>query len=155
MSKSDAQCLGIVEPEYVSSTLNFWPIGTEAWGDASVINTDLRDPSLKAALGGLRPSFLYVGGLQAEEVVYWVGNEEILNDKINTKSQTDKASVSDSKMAQSYIIESVMRTALKNSHKAPLTQMNSRENQYIFNNHLKTPAASCTAILAGLLTINI
>jgi heparanase 1 len=76
ISTTDAVILGEVEPEYVSSTLDWWPLDTEAWGNASVLNADLRNPVLMAAAGGLSPSFLRVGGSQADEILYRMGDED-------------------------------------------------------------------------------
>lgn len=73
ISSTDAESLGEVEPEYISSTLDWWPLGTEAWGNASVLNADLRHPTLMAAARGLSPSFLRVGGTEADEILYHMG----------------------------------------------------------------------------------
>jgi heparanase 1 len=76
ISPSSATCLGMVDPEYVSATLDWWPLGTESWGNASVINADLRHPTLLAAAGGLRPFYLRVGGSQADEVLYHMNDDD-------------------------------------------------------------------------------
>lgn len=66
----DAQVIGEVAPEFVSSTLDWWRLGTEAWGNASVINADLSHPNLLAAAKGLSPLFIRIGGSQSDEIVY-------------------------------------------------------------------------------------
>lgn len=66
----DAHILGEVETEYISTTLDWWALGTEAWGNASVINADLSHPSLIAAAKGLGPFFLRIGGSQADSIIY-------------------------------------------------------------------------------------
>ena len=66
----DAVVVGSVSPEFVSATMDWWPLGTESWGNASVLNADLSHPKLRAAAGGLSPWFLRVGGSQADEVLY-------------------------------------------------------------------------------------
>ncbi|KAL3809629.1 hypothetical protein ACHAXA_010604 [Cyclostephanos tholiformis] len=74
ISPTDAVCLGTVEPEYASTTLDWWPLGTEAWGNSSILNADLRHPNLIAAATGLSPSYLRLGGTQADEILYHMGD---------------------------------------------------------------------------------
>ena len=70
VSSRNAKSLGVVAPEFVSSTLDWWPPTDEAWGNSSVINADLSHPNLLAAAKGLSPFFLRVGGSQADEIIY-------------------------------------------------------------------------------------
>ena len=76
ISSTDAKRLGTVEPEYVSATLDWWPLGTESWGNASAINADLRHPILMGAARGLDPFYLRVGGSQADEILYHMGDDD-------------------------------------------------------------------------------
>lgn len=64
------QSLGESIPEYISTTLDWWSIGTEGWENSSVINADLLHPQLIAAASGLRPYILRIGGSQADEILY-------------------------------------------------------------------------------------
>lgn len=66
----NASTISIVRPEFVSTTLDWWPLQTRAWGNASVINADLTHPDLIAAARGLSPYFLRIGGSQADSVIY-------------------------------------------------------------------------------------
>eukprot|EP00571_Detonula_confervacea_P002346 CAMPEP_0172311570 /NCGR_PEP_ID=MMETSP1058-20130122/15180_1 /TAXON_ID=83371 /ORGANISM="Detonula confervacea, Strain CCMP 353" /LENGTH=663 /DNA_ID=CAMNT_0013024799 /DNA_START=79 /DNA_END=2070 /DNA_ORIENTATION=+ len=69
---ADAHSLGVVAPEFISSTLDWWPLGTEGWGNASVINSNLSHPNLVAAVRKLSPFFLRIGGSQADEIIYYL-----------------------------------------------------------------------------------
>lgn len=62
----NASAYGVVRPEFVSTTLDWWPPATEAWDNSSVIHADLTHPNLKAAVRGLSPLFIRIGGSQAD-----------------------------------------------------------------------------------------
>ncbi len=68
--KEDASTIGIVRPEFISTTLDWWPLETRAWGNSSVIHADLTHPNLIAAAAGLSPLFIRVGGSQADSAIY-------------------------------------------------------------------------------------
>ncbi len=68
--KDDAATIGIVRPEFISTTLDWWPLETRAWGNSSVIHADLTHPNLIAAAAGLSPLFIRVGGSQADSAIY-------------------------------------------------------------------------------------
>jgi hypothetical protein len=66
----NAHSLGVVAPEFISTTLDWWSPKAEGWGNSSVINADLSYPNLVAAAKGLSPFFLRIGGSQADEIIY-------------------------------------------------------------------------------------
>jgi heparanase 1 len=66
----NASIYGVVRPEFVSTTLDWWPLHTEAWDNSSVIHADLTHPNLKAAVRGLSPLFIRIGGSQADSAFY-------------------------------------------------------------------------------------
>ena len=66
----NASIIGTVRPEFVSTTLDWWPRETEGWGNSSVVNADLTHPNLIAAARGLSPLFIRIGGSQADSVMY-------------------------------------------------------------------------------------
>jgi len=68
--ESNASTIGIVRPEFISTTLDWWPLETTAWGNSSVVHADLTHPNLIAAARGLSPLFLRIGGSQADSVFY-------------------------------------------------------------------------------------
>ena len=45
-------------------------MGTEGWGNASILNANLSNPDLLIAARGLSPFFLRIGGSQADEILY-------------------------------------------------------------------------------------
>ncbi len=77
--KEDASTIGIVRPEFISTTLDWWPLKTRAWGNSSVIHADLTHPNLIAAAAGLNPLFIRVGGSQADSAIYNVASKEEAN----------------------------------------------------------------------------
>lgn len=96
----NAHSLGVVAPEFISSTLDWWPLGTEGWGNASVINADLSHPNLVSAARGLSPFFLRVGGSQADEIIYSIpqhnkGNASSTYDLKKCKKNPQKCLTSD------------------------------------------------------------
>ena len=66
----DAHTIGEVAPEYISTTLDWWMLGTEAWGNSSILNANLAHPNLLTAAKGLSPFFLRIGGSQADNIIY-------------------------------------------------------------------------------------
>eukprot|EP00985_Skeletonema_marinoi_P014495 scaffold7350_cov176-Skeletonema_marinoi.AAC.1 len=68
--QQNASTIGIVRPEFISTTLDWWPLETRAWGNSSVIHADLTHPNLIAAAKGLSPMFIRVGGSQADSAIY-------------------------------------------------------------------------------------
>ena len=91
-SSSDAYySLGDVAPEFLSTTLDWWPLGTKAWGNASVINANLAHPNLVAAAKGLSPFFLRIGGSQADSILYHIPQQQQQgnNNNNNSRMMTD------------------------------------------------------------------
>ena len=68
--ESNASTIGIVRPEFISATLDWWPLETKAWGNSSVIHADLTHPNLIAGAKGLSPLFIRVGGSKADNAIY-------------------------------------------------------------------------------------
>lgn len=66
----DANSVGDVEQEFVSTTMDWWPQSAEGWGNSSVINADLQNPKLIEAAKKLSPFFLRIGGSQADTIIY-------------------------------------------------------------------------------------
>ena len=102
LSRDNIQSIGQSTPEFVSTTLDWWPIGTKGWDNSSVINADLSHPRLVAAASGLRPYILRIGGSQADEILYnmvdepWVGS---MSGNNGTNIKNDDDDVYDSKIA--------------------------------------------------------
>ncbi|KAL3910145.1 MAG: hypothetical protein SGILL_007810, partial [Bacillariaceae sp.] len=76
-------------PEFISTTLDWWPLGEEAWDNSSVINADLSHPNLVAAVRGMSPFFLRIGGSQADEIVYNFSERNASNQTNNSSSIED------------------------------------------------------------------
>lgn len=70
LSTDKTHSFGNVLPEYVSTTMDWWPPSDIAWGNSSVINANLSHPKLIAAARGLSPFYLRIGGSQADEIIY-------------------------------------------------------------------------------------
>eukprot|EP00804_Cyclotella_cryptica_P015165 CCRYP_000720-RA/>CCRYP_000720-RA protein AED:0.05 eAED:0.05 QI:161/1/1/1/0/0/2/172/666 len=70
LSTDQTHSFGPVQPEYVSTTMDWWPPSDEAWGNSSIINANLSHPNLIAAAKGLSPFYLRIGGSQADEILY-------------------------------------------------------------------------------------
>eukprot|EP01082_Thalassiosira_pseudonana_P002374 g2378.t1 g2378 contig11:1345778-1347700(+) len=70
LSSENTHSFTNILPEYVSTTMDWWPPSDIAWGNASVINADLSHPMLLAATKGLSPFYLRIGGSQADEIMY-------------------------------------------------------------------------------------
>ncbi len=66
----DANSIGDVRPEFVSTTMDWWAPSAEGWGNSSVINADLQNPKLIEAARNLSPFFLRIGGSQADSIIY-------------------------------------------------------------------------------------
>jgi hypothetical protein len=64
---NDASTLGIVAPEFISTTIDWWTPSKDngAWADSSVLTANLSNPKLIGAARGLSPYFLRIGGSQA------------------------------------------------------------------------------------------
>jgi len=75
--QQNASTVGIVRPEFISTTLDWWPLETRAWGNSSVIHADLTHPNLIAAAKGLSPLFIRVGGSQADSAIYNMSTKSI------------------------------------------------------------------------------
>lgn len=61
---------GVVRPEFLSFTLDWWPDTEPGWEGASILRLDLSDPRLINAARALAPSFLRIGGWESDRVVY-------------------------------------------------------------------------------------
>jgi len=66
----NATTIGIVRPEFISTTLDWWHRKSVAWGNSSVIHADLTHPNLIAAARGLSPLFIRIGGSFADIATY-------------------------------------------------------------------------------------
>jgi heparanase 1 len=64
---NDAPTLGIVAPEFISTTIDWWTPSKDngAWADSSVLTANLSSPKLIGAARALSPYFLRIGGSQA------------------------------------------------------------------------------------------
>ena len=84
LSSNTTTNLGIVEPQYISTTMDWWGLGTESWDNSSILNADLQNPNLKALAKGLGPCFLRIGGSQADQILYYMNkHSDISNKSIN------------------------------------------------------------------------
>jgi hypothetical protein len=87
LSSNTTTNLGIVEPQYISTTMDWWGLGTESWDNSSILNADLQNPNLKAMAKGLGPSFLRIGGSQADQILYCMNKH---SDSSSNKNNIDK-----------------------------------------------------------------
>jgi len=87
LSSNTTTNLGIVEPQYISATMDWWGLGTESWDNSSILNADLQNPNLKAMAKGLGPSFLRIGGSQADQILYYMNKH---SDSSSNKNNIDK-----------------------------------------------------------------
>ncbi|KAL7510405.1 hypothetical protein ACHAXN_008548 [Cyclotella atomus] len=69
---NDAPTLGIVAPEFISTTIDWWTPSKDngAWADSSVLTANLSSPKLIGAARALSPYFLRIGGSQADMIIY-------------------------------------------------------------------------------------
>ena len=69
----NASLWGLVAPEYVSYTMDWWSNDTTkypSWGNSSILNADLSNPRLQQLAASLSPAFLRIGGSQADTILY-------------------------------------------------------------------------------------
>jgi heparanase 1 len=65
---------GVVRPEFLSFTLDWWPDDEPGWEGSSILKLDLASPRIVNAASSLAPFFLRVGGWEADRVVYLTDN---------------------------------------------------------------------------------
>ena len=82
----NASTYGVVRPEFISTTLDWWHRKSEAWGNSSVIHADLTHPNLIAAARGLSPFFLRIGGSFADIATYDMNMNNNTGDDTFTKA---------------------------------------------------------------------
>lgn len=87
LSSNATTNLGIVEPQYISTTMDWWGLGTESWDNSSILNANLQNPNLKALAKGLGPCFLRIGGSQADQILYYMNKH---NDSSSNKYNIHK-----------------------------------------------------------------